>query len=102
MKKSKVIKLRFLKEDVRNSQPSITKDFVLWTQTGGYEGDSILDRERYSGAHRIQLYKVFLSTLGFCSYYDEYRRSPKYDPKHFIYYTRDLKKISLFRLKYSV
>jgi hypothetical protein len=102
MKTNKVIKVRFLKEDMLKAQPSILQDFVLWTQTGGYEGDSILDRDRYSSAHRMLLYRAFLTTLGLCSYYGEHRRSHKNDPKYHTYYTRDIKKISLFRLKYSV
>lgn len=98
----KVTKIYFDLVDIERSVQDVKNGFIEYSHQFGYEGDSIYDHKQYSDLVRRELFEKFLLDLGFCTYYNQFKRKSKYNPGCIEYYTRDLKKISLFRLKYSL
>ena len=100
--KNKIHKIQINKADARNANQDLRKEFIEFTNQFGYEGDSIYDGNYYSNGVKVEMFKKFLMHVGFCTYYGQLQREHENNPDYLEYYTRDLKKISLFKLKYSL
>jgi hypothetical protein len=91
----KVYKIIFKREELRKPNELLQEDFRKYVESIGKDYYEIVSYRNNDET----TYVDFLSSLGFCMYRNRISLTKK---DHVIYYSRDLNKMMLFKLKYGM